>query len=163
IIRLASGKNWRCERPSVRLTSGSRRGATSSCATTSTPSARSAPRSPCSMPWSSRRRRIVASGAPTRRMISISCPRAWRISGLALQVDDDADALAPVRDGPGEVGGEQPEASEGGQRERDQHDRAHRNAAGASQVTEGLADQEAEHVLALVLQEVPSLERDGPP
>src|SRR5207249_11918776 len=42
IIRLASGKNWRCERPSVRLTSGSRRGATSSCATTSAPSARSA-------------------------------------------------------------------------------------------------------------------------
>src|SRR5262249_27371835 len=69
-------RNTILERPSVRLTSGSSRGATSECVMTSAPSASTAPAKPCIIPWSSTGRRIVSSEAPTSRLISVSCPRA---------------------------------------------------------------------------------------
>src|SRR5262245_62348261 len=77
-------RNTICERPSVRLTSGSSRGATTECVTTSAPRASTAPASPCIMPWSSTGRRMVSSEAPTSRMISVSCRRACRMSVVAV-------------------------------------------------------------------------------
>src|SRR6266511_4982080 len=47
----AGVKNTSWERPSVRLTSGSRRGATTEYVTRSAPRARIAPASPCIIPW----------------------------------------------------------------------------------------------------------------
>src|SRR5207245_4504110 len=70
-------KNASCESPSVRLTSGSSRGATSEYVRTSVPSARTAPTRPCIMPWRRSGRRSVTSDAPTSRMISVSWPRGW--------------------------------------------------------------------------------------
>ena len=74
----------------------------------------------------------------------------WDVGGrrLALEIDDDAHPIAPLRDGPVEVGRHEPEAAERGERERDQHDRADGDASGSSQVAERLADQESNHALS---------------
>src|SRR5438094_825334 len=77
-------KNASCESPSVRLTSGSSRGATSEYVRTSVPSARTAPTRPCIMPWRRSGRRIVTSEAPTSRMISVSWRRAWSTRVVAV-------------------------------------------------------------------------------
>jgi len=62
---------------------------------------------------------------------------------LALEVHDDAHAVAPVRGGLADVRRHQPEAAEGGERERDQQDGGDRDAPGAPQVAQRLADEEA--------------------
>src|SRR5215831_4220094 len=77
-------KKTSCESPSVRLTSGSRRGATSEYVATSAPRASTAPTRPCIMPWSRSGSRIVTSDAPTSRMISVSCRRACRTRVVAV-------------------------------------------------------------------------------
>src|SRR5439155_384934 len=82
--RFAGDRKARLPRPSVRLTSGSRLGATTACVATSAVSARTAPINPCIVPCRRSGSRIVVSLAPTRRMISVSCRRAWRISVVAV-------------------------------------------------------------------------------
>ena len=65
---------------------------------------------------------------------------------LALEIDDDAHTVAPLGDGLAEVGREEPEAAERGQRERDQQDGADGHASGPrAQIAQRLADQESEH------------------
>src|SRR5439155_756413 len=61
-----------------------RAGATTECVATSAASARTAPIKPCIVPCSSSGSQIVVSVAPTRRMISVSARRAWRISVVAV-------------------------------------------------------------------------------
>src|SRR5207253_7484708 len=67
---------------------------------------------------------------------------------LALEVDDDAHAIAPSRDGTVEVGRHEPEAAERGQRERDQHDGADGDTSGPAEVAQRLANQESGHDLS---------------
>src|SRR2546425_6196661 len=65
-VRMPTGvKKARSGMPSVRLTSGTRRGATSEYPIISAISTRTAPASPRIIPWSSKGSRIVDSGAPT--------------------------------------------------------------------------------------------------
>src|SRR6266542_2371458 len=79
------------------------------------------------------------------------------------------DAVAPLADRAAEVQGQQPEAAERGERERDEQDGADADPARAPEIHECLADDEAQHVpldigaLALVLDQYSVLEPDRAP
>jgi hypothetical protein len=64
---------------------------------------------------------------------------------LALEIDDDADAIAPLGDGATEIRRQRPEAAERDQGERDEHDRARRDPSGAPEIPQRLAEQEGQH------------------
>src|SRR5262250_810031 len=65
---------------------------------------------------------------------------------LVLEEDDHAHAVTPLRHRAPEVEGEEPEAPERRQGQRDEEDRADAHAAGAPEIDEGFAENEAEHL-----------------
>src|SRR6266849_3587135 len=73
-----------------------------------------------------------------------------RRRGLILEKDHHSHAVTPLPDGAPEVQREEPESAERGQRQGDEEDRADADAARAAKVHEGLADDEAQHCLAVV-------------
>src|SRR6185369_1104694 len=79
------------------------------------------------------------------------------IRGIALEVGDDAHAVAPLAHGLVDVGGQQPEAAESPERERDERDGAHRDAPAASQIPQRLGDEEAQHYPSSFTSRPPSM------
>src|SRR5262245_30002891 len=82
--RASAGRNSSRGSPTVRSSNGSISGAAKRQAATRSPRARQAPKNPCTMPCRSRGSRTALSDAPTSRMISVSCRRAWRTSVVAV-------------------------------------------------------------------------------
>src|SRR5207244_4661027 len=76
-----------------------------------------------------------------------------------LQVHDHPPPVAPLIDGAPEVEGEQPEAAEGGERERDEQDRADADAARAPQIPHRLVEDEAQHYPSSFTRRPPSRRR----
>ena len=91
----------------------------------------------------------VAHAAGCRPAPRSRCRRSSSLAAerLVLQVDDDAHPVAPLVDGAAEVERQQPEAAERGERQRDEQDGADADPAGAPEVAQRLAQDEAEHSL----------------